>query len=80
MTYQRFEDLPVWKDAIALAHGVFDLVEDRAFAGLGDLRAGHARPSHGSRHSGRRGRRGSQVAARASDPTVCCTAHAVTPP
>src|ERR1051326_1591633 len=27
MTYKRFEDLPVWKEAIRLAHGVFDLTE-----------------------------------------------------
>jgi len=38
MTYERFEDLPVWKAATELAHRVFDLVEDRAFARLGDLR------------------------------------------
>src|SRR5437870_299685 len=39
MTYERFEDTPAWQAAIALAHGVFDLVEDRAFARLGDLRS-----------------------------------------
>jgi four helix bundle protein len=38
MTYDRFEDLPVWKAAVELAHGVFDLVCDRPFNGLGDLR------------------------------------------
>jgi four helix bundle protein len=38
MTYEQFEDLPVWKDAIALAHAVFDLVRDSAFNRLGDLR------------------------------------------
>jgi four helix bundle protein len=38
MTYQRFEELPVWNAAMTLAHSVFDLVEDRAFARLGDLR------------------------------------------
>ena len=31
MTYKRFEDLPVWKEAIRLAHGVFDLTEDPNF-------------------------------------------------
>jgi len=31
MTYQRFEDLPVWKEAIRLAHGVFDLTENPKF-------------------------------------------------
>jgi four helix bundle protein len=38
MTYERFEDTPAWQAAIALGHGVYDLVEDRAFSGLGDLR------------------------------------------
>ena len=28
MTYQRFEDLPVWHEAIRLAEGVYDLTED----------------------------------------------------
>ena len=28
MTYKRFEDLPVWKAAIRLAHGVYDLTEN----------------------------------------------------
>jgi hypothetical protein len=38
MTYDRFEDTPAWQAAIALAHGVFDLVEHREFGPLGDLR------------------------------------------
>ena len=38
MTYDRFEDLPVWQAAIALGHAVFDLVDDRAFTALGDVR------------------------------------------
>jgi four helix bundle protein len=38
LTYERFEDTPVWQAAVSLAQGVFDLVRDRAFAGLGDLR------------------------------------------
>lgn len=38
MTYQRFEDTPVWQAAIALGYGVFNLVEDRSFNGQGDLR------------------------------------------
>jgi four helix bundle protein len=38
MTYERFEDLPVWIAAVELAHRVFDLVEDRTFDRLGDLR------------------------------------------
>jgi four helix bundle protein len=37
MTYERFEDLPVWNDAQALAVDVFALVGDRAFVGKGDL-------------------------------------------
>ena len=37
MTYQRFEDIPVWQAAIGLAEGVFALTEDRAFAGQGDI-------------------------------------------
>lgn len=31
MTYQRFEDLPVWKEAIRLAEKVYTLTEDGAF-------------------------------------------------
>lgn len=31
MTYQRFEDLPVWKEAIRLAEKVYSLTEDPAF-------------------------------------------------
>lgn len=31
MTYQRFEDLPVWQQAMRLAHGVYDLTEDPGF-------------------------------------------------
>lgn len=27
MTYKRFEDLPVWQEAMRLAHGVFNLTE-----------------------------------------------------
>jgi four helix bundle protein len=38
MTYQRFEDTPVWQAAHALGLDVFELVEDRAFDGKGDLR------------------------------------------
>ena len=32
MTYQRFEDLPVWKEAMRLAEKVYALTEDGAFA------------------------------------------------
>lgn len=38
MKYDRFEDTPAWQAAIALANGVFNLVEDPGFNGLGDLR------------------------------------------
>jgi four helix bundle protein len=37
MTYQRFEDVPVWQAGIGLAEAVFGLTGDRAFAGQGDL-------------------------------------------
>jgi four helix bundle protein len=37
MTYQRFEDIPVWQAAIALAERTFALTTDRAFAGQGDI-------------------------------------------
>jgi four helix bundle protein len=31
MTYQRFEDLPVWKEAMRLAHRIYDLTENPEF-------------------------------------------------
>jgi four helix bundle protein len=31
MTYKRFEDLPVWQEAIRLAHRVYDLTENPKF-------------------------------------------------
>jgi four helix bundle protein len=31
MTYQRFEDLPVWREAVRLAEKVYALTEDVAF-------------------------------------------------
>ncbi|HJT80488.1 MAG TPA: four helix bundle protein, partial [Chthoniobacterales bacterium] len=31
MTYERFEDLPVWQEAIRLAHAVYDLTENPRF-------------------------------------------------
>jgi four helix bundle protein len=37
MTYQRFEDIPVWQAAIAVAERVFGLTADRGFAGQGDI-------------------------------------------
>jgi four helix bundle protein len=38
MTYQRFEDLPVWNAAQELAVDVFALVDSPCFANTGDLR------------------------------------------
>ena len=38
MKYERFEDLPVWRAALELAHSVYALTRDRAFAQSGDLR------------------------------------------
>jgi four helix bundle protein len=38
MKYERFEDLPVWKDAIELAVRVYDLTRDKFFSQPGDLR------------------------------------------
>lgn len=37
MTYERFEDLPVWKAAIKLAVGVYALTEHDAFKGKGSM-------------------------------------------
>jgi four helix bundle protein len=31
MIYKRFEDLPVWQEAMRLAHGVYDLTENPSF-------------------------------------------------
>ena len=30
-TYQRFEDVPVWQEAMRLAHGIYNLTEDPRF-------------------------------------------------
>lgn len=38
MTYQRFEDLPVWKDAIELAVKVYELTEKEKFKGKHSLK------------------------------------------
>lgn len=38
MTYKRFEDLPVWKEAIRLAEKVYELTEDTAFEKQRSLR------------------------------------------
>ena len=37
MTYERFEQIPVWQTALTLAERIFDLTKDRAFLGQGDL-------------------------------------------
>ena len=37
MTYQRFEDVPVWQAAIALGVQIFQLTEDCSFTGQGDV-------------------------------------------
>lgn len=38
MTYERFEDLPVWKAAIELAVCMFELTKQPNFKGHGDLK------------------------------------------
>jgi four helix bundle protein len=38
MTYERFEQLPVWNDAVQLAVQIYALTEDEAFKGKGSLR------------------------------------------
>ena len=38
MTYERFEDLPVWRDAIALAEKIYAITEREPFKGKYSLR------------------------------------------
>jgi len=38
MTYARFEDLPVWNEAIRLANGVYGMTESKAWKGSRSLR------------------------------------------
>lgn len=38
MTYSRFEELPVWKEAIRLAQSVYDMTESRDWKGSRSLR------------------------------------------
>ena len=38
MTYSRFEELPVWQEAIKLAEGVYDMTESRDWPGSYSLR------------------------------------------
>jgi SAM-dependent methyltransferase len=63
-------------EAAAFTHE--ELSTELGAAGLGDLRAGQPGRSPGPTPSGRRERTGGRVAARASGPTACRTAHAVT--
>jgi hypothetical protein len=37
MTYSRFEDIPVWQEAIRLAEGVYDMTEGKAWTGSRSL-------------------------------------------
>jgi four helix bundle protein len=37
MKFERFEDLPVWKDGVSLAVSIFKITRDRRFGGLGDI-------------------------------------------
>src|ERR1041384_3613019 len=37
MTYERFEDLPVWKAAVELGQHIYALTRDRSFGQPGDL-------------------------------------------
>jgi four helix bundle protein len=37
MKYSNFEDVPVWKDGIELTVNVFEVTEDPAFRGRGDI-------------------------------------------
>ena len=37
MKFERFEDLPVWKDSVALAVSIFKLTRGNRFGGFGDI-------------------------------------------
>lgn len=37
MKFKRFEDLPVWKDAVVLAAAIFKMTRDSRFRGMGDV-------------------------------------------
>ncbi|MDD5457949.1 MAG: four helix bundle protein [Phycisphaerae bacterium] len=39
MKYERFEDLPVWKLAMEIAHRIYILTRDKFFSQPGDLRS-----------------------------------------
>lgn len=38
MNYSRFEDLPVWQEAIRLAEEIYNMTEDKAWSGSRSLR------------------------------------------
>jgi four helix bundle protein len=37
LKFERFEDLPVWKDSVALVVRIFKVTRDKRFDGLGDI-------------------------------------------
>lgn len=37
MKFERFEDLPVWKDSVMLAVSIFKMIRDGQFRGMGDI-------------------------------------------
>lgn len=37
MKFERFEDLPVWKDSVELATAIFRMTRSHRFRGLGDI-------------------------------------------
>ncbi len=37
MKYENFEDVPVWNDGVDLTARIFEVTEDRAFRGRGDI-------------------------------------------
>jgi hypothetical protein len=49
MKYTRFEELPVWQDAMALSERTFSMTDDRAFGRKGDLGSQRERAAQGAR-------------------------------
>jgi four helix bundle protein len=37
MKYERFEDLPVWRESVSLAVSIFKMSAGRQFRGVGDI-------------------------------------------
>ena len=37
MKFERFEDIPIWKNGVKLAAGIFRMTTDKRFRGLGDI-------------------------------------------